>query len=382
MIIAPPPPLPALSVKGPDVVDASGRKVLLRGVNLGGWLVVETWMTPWVEEGPAGDPKADADVPLWATLTKRFGPAGMRRVRDAWRTNWIADADFARIKGLGLDHVRIPFLHELLDEPGGLDLLKKAVERAGNAGLYTILDMHGTPGRQSGDHVTGERGKNRLWFDVENITEMARKWTLLGRTFGKDPRVAAFDLMNEPTGAPNPAMLHLVYDRVYRAVRKVAPTKPIIVDDGYKGFETTPHPNLADWTGIIFSLHFYTFDAKTREAHLTGLDAKAPRLKELQGYRNAPLYIGEFSVEPFGHAALVKEYTRKLTGQGWGWAIWTYKTASRSGPLGGWGLFRTPEKTEGLDPFRDDEENLIRKIVQYRTDNMRPAPGYDAAFRP
>ena len=39
-----PPTLPRLHVEGTEVVDLQGNRVALRGVNLGGWLVIESWM--------------------------------------------------------------------------------------------------------------------------------------------------------------------------------------------------------------------------------------------------------------------------------------------------------------------------------------------------
>jgi len=47
-------PLLALHAKGTDIVNSAGETVILRGVNLGGWLVEEMWMTPWQEEPPHG----------------------------------------------------------------------------------------------------------------------------------------------------------------------------------------------------------------------------------------------------------------------------------------------------------------------------------------
>ena len=209
-------------------------------------------MTPWQDKPPAGSdlPKIEDHVSLWKVVEKRFGTDGMLRVRNAWRDNWITDDDFKRIKDAGFNHVRVPFLDSLLEEPGGLGMLHKAVTMAAQHGLYSVLDMHGTPGSQNSSDHSGQVNKNRLWYDVENIAKMETDWATLGREFGSNPNVAMFDLMNEPMGAPNPAMLAIVYDRVYRAVRKTAPNKVIVIEDGYKGFETTVHPNLAGWTNV------------------------------------------------------------------------------------------------------------------------------------
>ncbi|HLK16497.1 MAG TPA: cellulase family glycosylhydrolase [Fimbriimonadaceae bacterium] len=360
---------------------AAGKPIALRGVNLGGWLVEETWMTPWIEEPPAGSsyrPVKD-HVSLWAAIQDRLGAAAMLRVRDAWRDNWITDADLAKIKAAGLNHVRLPFLHSILDEPGGLERLHAAVTMCEAAGLYVVLDMHGLPGGQSNEHHTGQEKRNRLWFDVENITEAERDWARVGKEFAGDPGVAAFDLMNEPMGGPNAAMVFMVYDRLYRAVRKTAPHKVILIEDGYKGFETSPHPNLAQWSDVAYSLHFYNFDAKKPEDHVDGLKKDIPKIVELLGYRQTPMYIGEWNVEPFGGPAVIRPYVAELDKTGFSWAFWTWKVAGKNS-LGDWGVVRPRGEVAKLNPFTDSEEELIRKIRLLRTGNMDVPPALLAAF--
>ncbi len=374
--------LSPLSIKGQDFVDSAGKKVQLRGVNLGGWLVEEIWMTPWADKPPKDLPGAEAfpkkiadHVSLWTTVEKRLGKDAMLRVRQAWRESWIQESDFARIRAAGLNHVRLPFLWSILDEPGGMDWLRKAVGWAKKHDLYVVLDLHGAQGGQSGEHHTGEEGKNRLWYDVDNIDKMIGTWKAVAREFANEPTVAAYDLINEPMGTPNVAMLHLVYDRLIRGIRTVDAHKPVIVDDGYKGFETTPHPNLAGWTQVAFSLHFYHFDAKASGDHVKNLKSFLPKVKELQGYRDAPLYIGEFNLEPHGNPEVMHEYVRHLTEKGLNWAMWTYKAVAKGGPMGQWGMYRKATQADALDAYVDSEATLIAKMKQVRTENLEAAPG-------
>lgn len=375
--------LSPLHTSGLNLVDASGKTVALRGVNLGGWFVEEMWMTPWAERPPVDShlPPVRDHVSLWNVVEKRLGRAAMTRVRDAWRDNWITDDDFAKIKQAGFNHVRIPFLDSLLAEPDGLARLHKAVDAAGRAGLYVVLDMHGAPGGQSTADHTGEVDRNRLWFDAANIDRMEQLWTQLGKEFGKDPTVAGFDLMNEPMGAPNTVVLNTVYDRVVRAARKFAPDKVLIVEDGYKGFSTTPKPEAVGWTNICYSLHFYMFGAKSGQEHLDDLGKNAPDIAKLQAERQTPLYIGEFNLEPNGGPDVTKAYVKALGDHGWSWATWTWKTDAKGGPMGQWGLYRRPDKPTPIDPYHDSEAEMIAKIKGERTENFQPVPGLLDALR-
>jgi endoglucanase len=358
-----------IHTNGQNLVTPDGKAIFLRGVNFGSWFVEEIWMTPWKNKESETVPETIKDHDsLWNTIEKRLGKDSMTRIKTAWRNNWITEEDFRRVKAMGLNHVRLPILHDLIDEPGGMDRLKSAIAMAKKAGLYVVLDMHGAPGGQSNEHHTGKENRNRLWFDVENITEMERKWTTLASTFRNDPTVAVYDIMNEPMGAPNPAMLHLVYNRIIKAIRRVDPTKVLLVDDGYKGFETTPHLNIPGWTNVAYSLHFYNFEAKTPDDHLTRREKDDIKLKELQGYRNAPVYIGEFQLEPQYSAKGTRDFVNELAKQGWSWASWTWKATGANATVGDWGLYR-PAKFESADPFHDSESELIRKIKTYRTEN-------------
>lgn len=375
--------LPPLKLDGQNFVDPTGKPVQLRGVNLGGWLVEEIWMTPVKREAPTGSEFKEVKdhVSLWGTVEKRLGKDAMLRVRQAWRDNWVTEADFKRIKDLGLNHVRVPFIYDMLDEPNGMDWLKKAVSWAKQNDLYVILDLHGVPGRQSGEHHTGEDGQNKLWSEVENVGKTEEYWKRVAREFRNEPTVAAYDLINEPMGAPNPAMLAIVYHRIITAIRTVDKDKPVIIDDGYKGFETTPHANIGGWTQTAYSLHFYHFDAKTADDHPKGLREKLPKIKELQGYRNAPVYIGEFNLEPHATPKVFKEYLAELDKANFSWALWTYKTVAPGGPMGQWGIYSAPGPVEPLNPFADSEARMIEKLRNTRTEKLRIVPGLQDCFR-
>lgn len=116
----------------------------IRGVNLGGWLVLEPWITPSIFEEVG-----DAAVDEW-TLTEVLGKEGAKdRLLKHWGS-FISRADFDEIAAAGLTHVRIPVGYwaviPLIDEPyvnGQLDYLDQAIFWAQSAGLEVIVDLHG-----------------------------------------------------------------------------------------------------------------------------------------------------------------------------------------------------------------------------------------------
>lgn len=122
--------------------DYRGDKV--RGVNLGGWLVTEPWITPSLF-----DAAGDAAVDEWS-LCETLGADGCRSVLSQHWSSFITADDLNQIASAGMNHVRIPVGywalkhvegHQYVD--GQLEYLDKAIGWARAAGLKVILDLHG-----------------------------------------------------------------------------------------------------------------------------------------------------------------------------------------------------------------------------------------------
>jgi glucan 1,3-beta-glucosidase len=118
----------------------------IRGVNLGGWFVLEPWITPsifdqWADGGGVVDEY---------TYTQALGkPQALSLLQQHWNT-WITESDFQEIAAVGLNHVRIPLgywaLVALDGEPyvqGQLDVLTNVLGWARTYGLKVLLDLHG-----------------------------------------------------------------------------------------------------------------------------------------------------------------------------------------------------------------------------------------------
>ncbi|MGQ9523396.1 MAG: glycoside hydrolase family 5 protein [Armatimonadota bacterium] len=361
-----------LRADGTRIVREDGTPVVLRGVNLGGWLVEEMWMMPFVTSPPADSgfrPVRD-HVSLWAVIEKRLGRTTVMRVKSALRDAWLSEADFDRIHDAGFNCVRLPFLHDVLAEPDGFGWLDRAVKLASNRGLYVILDMHGAPGRQSRDHHTGEEGVNRLFCDAQFVAEAERLWAAVARRYRNNPAVAAYNLLNEPMGAPNTATLYLVQDRLYRAVRAEDKRHMIVIEDGYTGLQNMPRPSVSGWTNVVYSSHYYQFDARAEDDHRRALLQYADQLERLQAEWGVPFYLGEFNLEPRGTPATMLWMLNELQRRQWSWSVWSYKVVMKGGDKSMWGLYRNTRPVEPIDPFRDSEQEIVRKLQQVRTDRL------------
>lgn len=364
--------LSPLHADGTKIVNASGKTVMLRGINLGGWLVEEPWMQPFVTRPPDGSPYPPIKdhVSLWTTIEKRFGQAGRQRVQTAFREAWINESDFDRIHAAGLNCVRLPFLASLLDEPDGVHWLDQAIAWAGQRGIYVILDMHGAPGGQSDQGHTGEAGRNAFFKDPANVTQAAEIWTRLARRYKNNPTVAGYDLLNEPTGTPGSDTLYVVMDRLYRAVRTADPSHLIIIEDGYTGAEWMPFPGPCGWTNVVYSTHYYDFAAKSADDQQKALNGYLLSLEKQRDRRQVPFYVGEFGLEPHGTSATLATMLGAMQAQNLAWSMWTYKIVRTGGGQSLWGLYSNTHPITPLDPYRDSEADWIRKCTQLRTANL------------
>jgi glucan 1,3-beta-glucosidase len=117
---------------------------IVRGVNLGGWFVLEPWITPSLFD-EAGDGAVDE-----YTLTEILGKGeAAARLSKHWNS-FITLGDFAQIAQAGLTHVRIPIgywaVAPIEGEPyvdGQLEYLDQAVSWAAANNLEVIVDLHG-----------------------------------------------------------------------------------------------------------------------------------------------------------------------------------------------------------------------------------------------
>jgi glucan 1,3-beta-glucosidase len=128
----------------------------LRGVNLGGWLVLEKWMTPSLFDA------TDA-VDEYTFMSTPDAAARLQSHRETF----ITESDMAWIAEQGLDLVRLPVGHWVLggDEPylGAAGLLDAAMDWAATYELAVLLDLHAASGSQNGQDHSGRVGPRR-WY--------------------------------------------------------------------------------------------------------------------------------------------------------------------------------------------------------------------------
>lgn len=336
-----------LYVKDGRLVGGSDEnEVILNGVNLGSWLMMEMWMCP-IEAKDEQFSYSDAI----GVLESRFGRKKAEELITLYEDSFITDDDFSKIEALGFNCVRIPFWYRNFmnssgnwftvrhDDNDGFKRLDKIIEQCAAHGLYVILDMHGCPGGQSMNQSTGVAGKNELYNNEKNLSIMENLWVAIAERYKDNPVVAAYDIMNEPmnnggytgtrawqAGSGDAIRLtNNVYDRMIKAIRKTGDNHVITVE-GIWSIYNLPDPETMGWDNMMYQLHLYD----VTKANIDG------RLKEMT----------ELAREKYKTAILVGEYNNKegqryASGQydeiGLNRVKWTYKAVNAW--YDGWGLY-------------------------------------------
>lgn len=372
-------------------VDGGGDPVTLRGVNLGAYLLIERWMTGL---GAADTPPVSDDWSIRDILIKRFGKAQTNQLLEAYQNAYFQDYDLDRLLEMGVTVVRLPIYYRIFMEDSGKWILNSRkqidfgpIDRVVNAcadrGLYVILDLHGAPGGQSaGDH-TGRAGINKL-FEPGSTGENYRKqtikiWQELAKRYKNNPTVAAYDLLNEPIGAPTPQILWSLYDRLYKAIRQID-SNHIIMMEGIWDWDTLPAPTQMGWLNVMYQFHYYLFDdpatanvneTEDVESQKAFIDKKILDAKYKQSQYQVPAMVGEFS--GFSQKASWDYFLSRFNEQGWWWTMWSNKYHDASST---WGLYTHTDYDEALPKFRaiqadgtpgDSYADLKRKLSQYDT---------------
>ena len=135
-----------LPLKRDDTLKFGFGSTKVRGVNLGGWFVLEPWIKPSMFDDWAGGGGAVDEYTFCQALGK---DEAYSRLSAHWNS-WITESDFSAIAAAGLNFVRIPIGYWSVipndGDPyvqGAYDVLGQALDWAQSAGLKVMIDLHG-----------------------------------------------------------------------------------------------------------------------------------------------------------------------------------------------------------------------------------------------
>lgn len=267
------------SVKGDmgswsDFLTYTKGNTPIRGVNLGGWLVLEPWMnTDLFSETNFPSGKIPEDE---FNFVDTLGYSKAGQLLEEHYLLWITEQDFETMSSYGLNAVRIPIGYwawklmatDKYYQGSQAAYLDKAIGWARTHNLKVWIDLHGVPGSQNGYDSSGHKyfhdwnGWNNMDETKEVLSYIFAKY---GGTSYKDV-VIGIELVNEPlVGGDGISMdtLSSFYSSTIQSVRNsIGSNQNIIVHDGYQqqGAWTGQSFNLDDH--LVYDTHLYVlFDS-------------------------------------------------------------------------------------------------------------------------
>lgn len=216
-----------------------------RGVNLGGWLSLEPFITPSLF---AYDQKLGI-IDEW-TLCKYLGSQCGDKLEQHY-SSFVTEQTFQDIANAGLDHIRIPYSYwavEVYDDDPYVfrtswRYLLRGIEWARKYGLRINLDLHGLPGSQNGWNHSGRQGAIGWMNGTNGDTNVQRSLDVhdkLSKFFAQDRYkniISHYGLANEPRMTFLPVEQVMAWTQQAASnVRKNGVNNAIIVfGDGFMG---------------------------------------------------------------------------------------------------------------------------------------------------
>lgn len=351
-----------LETQGTQIVNAAtGQNVVLRAVGLGNWGLQEGYML-----NPQG-----SNIGTQWQMKKLYYDQGQSEAQveafyQSWRDNFITKADIDYIASLGFNSVRLPMHYELFLTTSQRSVRNSVIRDIGNHdnyknslanwynndqlfndanlegyrmidnliswcaanGIYVILDLHAAPGGQGSDkNIADIFYDNNLWqFPVfQNVTN--RLWERISQRYKNEPRIAFYDLINEPNNVPGGGQaIHALTERLINTVRAQGDNHMLMVEgngwgNNYDYLE--PYTFTQNW-GLVYSAHRYWIEPSddwVRDANPNQIN-RMINLIEFRDRHQVPVWIGETGEN---NNTWLRQNIVKLDEQGIGWCHWTYK---------------------------------------------------------
>lgn len=356
--------LTLLKTDGTKWEKASGRQVLLKGTNLGNWLVQEFWMM-----GQGGNGVTD-QCTLEAKLTERFGYDEKERLIKLFRDSWMTERDWDQLQAFGFNIVRLPILWSVIEDEKNHKTLRTdawqyldwSIEQAKKRGIYVILDLHGAQGGQTPNDHTGCAGQNKYWTDADAQDRAKWLWQQIATKYKDEPVVAAYDPLNEPWGSTAEAMVTRV-EELYQTIRAVDDKHIVLLPSHYGSIEAYGNPTAKGMTNVAFEIHPYPglFGDRPGDTPYmihrdwlrcgqTGTSGVCDYNKQVSALK-IPLLVGEF--QPWQSAGLdlggqiARATYDTYASYGWAATSWAYKLVSAAGGSGKgtWGMVTNAPNT-------------------------------------
>ncbi|WP_210506366.1 glycoside hydrolase family 5 protein [Naasia sp. SYSU D00057] len=367
-------PARPLSIRGSDFVDASGQEVRLRGPNIGGWLLMENFIT-----GFAGNESL-----MRANVRKAIGEDKADRFFARLITSFFGDADAAFLAREGFNSVRLNINYRHLESDAkpfeiledGFRHIDRAIEQCAAHGIYSMIDLHALPGYQNQDwHSDNPTHVDTFWDHPHFQDRVVNLWEAIADRYKGNPWVSGYNIMNEPADATR-KRVGPFYDRAVAAVRAIDRDHIIFLDGNTYTTEFDIFPDEPTEEGIVYAVHDYVAAGFGRGGPYPGVtdgvyidrdyvEKKFLERSEYARRTGTPIMVSEFSPIYFNdeekdvqRRQILADQLEIYTRHNVSWQSWMYKDLGRQGMVG-----VRPET-----PYRRRFDDFVAKKVRLGAD--------------
>lgn len=320
-----------MKILGPD-----SKPITLKGVNLGGWLMMEGYIMHAPNEGVQKFKR---------NFAKQLGSNALRTFEKEFIKTFIQEKDIKNIAQLGFNCIRLPFHYKLVESKPyqyskeGLRAIDQVIEWAKKYNIYIILDLHAAPGCQNHDWHSDSLGKADLWRNESFQKRTYALWEFLARRYKDNPTVAGYDILNEAV-IHDAQKLNRFYKEVIKRIRCADKNHILFVEGNLWATNIECLDNFQD-DNLVLSIHFYhpidfSFNFMPRLSYpLKKIWNKTMLKNMVENYanfakkRSCPIFVGEFGInyryDQYGEVGYLQYILNLFKKHKFHWTYWTYK---------------------------------------------------------
>ncbi|POY36144.1 glycosyl hydrolase family 5 [Solitalea longa] len=329
-----------LKTQGKLIVNEKGKKVILRGMGLGGWMLQEGYM---FKLGTIGQQYKIRD-----SIQALIGKVKTDEFYTKWLNDHTSKKDIDSLAAWGFNSVRLPMHYNLYTLPvekepvagqntwleTGFALTDSLLNWCKANHLYLILDLHAAPGGQGNDLAISDRdpAKPSIWESEANRLKTVALWKKLAQRYANEPYIGGYDIINEPNWGftypkdrignqekENKPLRQLMMD-ITKAIREVD-SKHIIIIEG-NAFGNNYHGVMPLWDDNM-AVSFHKYGNFNDQPSIQGF-------LDLQKANNMPLWMGESGENS---NTWYTQLISMVEANDIGWAWWQLKKMGSNNPM-------------------------------------------------
>jgi len=350
-----------IKTKGKQLVDENSTTIILKGINIGNWLVPEGYMFKMNQ--------VNAPRKIDELLYELIGPDSLQVFWHTFLDNYITHDDIKYLKQIGCNHIRLPFHYKLFTQDlymgqrnAGFTYFDRIIDWCREEKLYVLLDMHCAPGGQTGDNIDDSYGYPYLLKSKSSKDVMTAIWVDIAKKYKDEPVIVGYDLINEPVAhyfqdeidALNTELLSL-YKQTVSAIRKVDKKHTIFLNGSIWSGNFDVFQEMID-DNVVYEFHKYWFDVN-QNAVQTYVD--------FSNQNQVPIYLGESGENT---DEWVHDFRSLLDDNNINWCFWPYKKMNNTKGIM---TFDEPEDYQLISDYSLSDRSSYNKIRANKPDQAK-----------